>query len=104
MDGLPIHHLSFHEATKIPAVIYASTLLAGSAVPIFNASATTSMYLSPEPVLKITTLSVGFRKPSRSNRWYAGRQAAPSGEANSPSWLAHSFTPRKMSSSETDTA
>ena len=45
---------------------------AGFAASIFSASATTSMYLSPEPVLKITTLSVGFRKPSCSSRWYAG--------------------------------
>src|ERR1041385_4422920 len=37
-------------------------------VLICNASATTSMYLRPEPVLKITTLSLGFRNPSRSSR------------------------------------
>jgi hypothetical protein len=37
-------------------------------VVIFNACAITSIYFSPEPVLKSTTLSVGFRKPSRSNR------------------------------------
>ena len=37
-------------------------------VVIFNACAITSIYFSPEPVLNSTTLSVGFRKPSRSNR------------------------------------
>src|SRR5207247_2465388 len=58
-----------------------------------------SRYLSPEPVLKSTDLSLGFKNPDCRNFAYAVTQAAPSGAAKIPSSEPNSSTARRISSS-----
>jgi len=70
----------------------------------FSAPDSTSTYLIPEPVLKSTTRSVGFRNSLASNFSYATSDAAPSGAAKIPSSEAHVRTANKISSSVAVTA
>src|ERR1700689_3151414 len=52
--------------------------------------ANVSIYFSPDPVLKRTTVSAGLRNLEAISLRYATRQAAPSGAAKIPSVRAHS--------------
>src|ERR1700733_10208899 len=63
------------------------------------ASAVTSVYFRPAPVLNSTTRSLGFRNPEASNRSYPAVTAAPSGERNIPSFFTQSNKETRISES-----